>query len=79
MGETDGLVKLVTVGEERTIVGIHIVGPWASELVAEATLAIRVQATAEDLVETIHAHPTLAETLREAALVAMGTGVHTAT
>ncbi len=79
MGETEGLVKLVTVGDERVIVGIHIVGPWASELVAEAALAIRVQATAEDLVQTIHAHPTLAETLREAALVAMGTGIHTAT
>ncbi len=79
MEQTDGLVKLVTVGDERTIVGIHIVGPQASELVAEAALAIRVQATAEDLVETIHAHPTLAEVLREAALVAMGTGIHTAT
>ncbi len=79
LGQTDGLVKLVTAGEERTIVGVHVVGPLASELVAEAALAIRVQATAEDLVETMHAHPTLAETLREAALVAMGTGIHTAT
>ncbi len=79
LGETDGLVKMLTVGDERSIVGIHIVGPGASELVAEAALAIKVQATAQDLVETIHAHPTLAEVLREAALVAMGTGIHTAT
>lgn len=77
-GETDGLVKLVTAGEERTIVGAHIVGPQASELIAEAALAVRVQATAEDLVETMTAHPSLAETLREAALVAMGHGIHTA-
>lgn len=78
LGETDGLVKLVTAGEERRIVGVHIVGPQASELIAEATLAVRVEATAEDLAETIHAHPTLAETLREAALVALGTPIHTA-
>lgn len=78
LGETDGLVKLVTVGPDRLIVGVQVVGPEASELIAEAALAVRVQATAEDLAETIHAHPTLAETLREAALVALGTGVHTA-
>lgn len=79
MGQTDGLVKLVTVGDERMIAGVHIVGAGASELIAEAALAVRVQATAEDLADTIHAHPTLAETLREAALVALGTGIHTAT
>jgi dihydrolipoamide dehydrogenase len=78
LGETDGLVKLVTVGPERLIVGVQIVGPEASELIAEATLAIRLEATAADLAVTMHAHPTLAETLREAALVALGTGVHTA-
>ncbi len=50
----------------------------ASELIAAATLAMRLEATAEDLVATIHAHPTLAETLREAALVAVGTPIHTA-
>ena len=78
LGDTEGLVKLVTVGPHRLIVGAHVVGPQASELIAEAALAVRVQATAEDLVETMHAHPTLAETLREAALVALGTGIHTA-
>jgi dihydrolipoamide dehydrogenase len=78
LGETDGLVKLVTVGPERLIVGVQIVGSEASELIAEATLAVRLEATAEDLVVTMTAHPTLAEALREAALVAMGTGVHTA-
>lgn len=78
LGETDGLVKLVTVGAERRIVGVQVVGPEASELIAEAALAVRLEATAEDLAVTMHAHPSLAETLREAALVAMGTGVHTA-
>jgi dihydrolipoamide dehydrogenase len=77
LGESDGLVKLVTGGAHGRILGVHIVGPNASELVAEATLALRLEATAEDLVATIHAHPTLAETLREAALVAVGTAIHT--
>jgi len=53
-------------------------GSPVSELIAEATLAMRLEATAEDLVATIHAHPTLAETLREVALVAVGTAIHTA-
>ena len=78
LGESDGLLKLVTGGAHGRILGVHIVGPNASELIAEATLAIRLEATAEDLVATIHAHPTLAETLREAALVAVGTAIHTA-
>jgi dihydrolipoamide dehydrogenase len=78
-GQTDGLLKLITAGPERLIVGVAVVGPEASELIAEAALAVRVQATAADLVATMHAHPTLAEVLREAALVALGTGVHTAT
>ncbi|MGH2450770.1 MAG: dihydrolipoyl dehydrogenase [Candidatus Limnocylindria bacterium] len=78
LGETDGMVKMVTTGSDHRVVGVHIVGPQASELIAEATLALRVEATAEDLAATIHAHPTLAETLREAALVALGRPVHTA-
>ncbi len=76
LGAPDGMVKLVTVGADRRIVGVDAVGPLASELIAEATLAIRVEATASDVVDTIHAHPTLAETFREAALSAMGTPLH---
>ena len=77
LGESAGLVKLVT-GAGGRILGVHVVGPQASELIAEATLAIRLEATVDDLVATIHAHPTLAETLREAALVAAGHGLHVA-
>ena len=77
LGESAGLVKLVTAAGGR-ILGVHVVGPQASELIAEATLAIRLEATVDDLVATIHAHPTLAETLREAALVAAGHGLHVA-
>ncbi len=78
LGESDGLCKLITAGPHGRIVGAHIVGPQASELIAEATLALRLEATAEDLVATIHAHPTLAETLHEAALVSIGRAIHTA-
>ena len=76
LGESGGLVKLVT--DRGRILGVQIVGPQASELIAEATLAIRLEATADDLIATIHAHPTLAETLREAALLASGHGLHVA-
>ena len=78
LGEADGLTKVVTVGKEQRIVGVHIVGPQASELIAEAALAMRLEATAEDVAATIHAHPTLAETFREATLSALGRPVHSA-
>ena len=78
LGETQGATKIVTAGEELRIVGVHIAGPQASEVIAEATLAMRLEATVEDVAATIHAHPTLAETFREAALVAAGRPVHTA-
>jgi dihydrolipoyl dehydrogenase len=76
LGETEGLTKLVTAGKDQRIVGVHIVGPQASELIAEATLAIRLEATVEDVIATIHAHPTLAESFREAALSAAGRPIH---
>lgn len=78
LGESDGMTKLITTGTEHRIVGVHVMGPQASELIAEATLAIRLEATAHDIIATIHSHPTLAETLREAALVAVGKAIHTA-
>jgi len=76
LGEVDGLTKIVTAGKDQRIVGVHIVGPQASELIAEATLAMRLEATIEDVIATIHAHPTLAESFREAALSAAGRPIH---
>jgi dihydrolipoamide dehydrogenase len=78
LGEADGLTKIITAGKDQRIVGVHIVGPQASELIAEATLAMRLEATVEDVIATIHAHPTLAETFREAALSAAGRPIHSA-
>ncbi len=74
LGETDGFVKLIARGER--LVGAGIVGPEASELVAELTLAIEVGASLEDLALTVHTHPTLAEAVHEAAEHGLGRAVH---
>src|SRR5919198_516474 len=76
LGESDGLTKVVTAGKTQRIVGVHIVGPQASELIAEATLAMRLQATVEDVAATIHAHPTPPGTFPEGALSALGRPIH---
>ncbi len=76
-GETEGHVQLVADGEGR-LVGAEVVGPHASDLIAEATLAIQAGLTAEDLVETVHAHPTFPEGLWEAALSLLGRPLHSA-
>jgi dihydrolipoamide dehydrogenase len=65
-----GFAKVIADRETDTILGVHIIGPMAGELIAEATLAMEFQASAEDLQRTMHAHPTLAEALHEAALAA---------
>jgi dihydrolipoamide dehydrogenase len=65
-----GFVKLIAAKESDEILGVHIIGPMAGELIAEAVLAMEFRASAEDLQRTIHAHPTLSEALHEAALAA---------
>lgn len=75
LGETDGLVKLVA-ERDGPIVGVHIVGPWATELIAEGYLAVNWEATADDLAPLIHPHPTLSEVFGEAALALTGRGLH---
>ncbi len=78
LGRSDGLTKLVLDPQTERILGAGIVGPGAGELLAEATLAIEMAATAEDLSLTIHAHPTLSETVMEAADVFFGKSTHVA-
>ncbi|MHB1415856.1 MAG: dihydrolipoyl dehydrogenase [Chloroflexota bacterium] len=68
MGETAGLVKIVCDKATEAIVGVHIMGARATDIIAEAVLAIQMEALAEDLVLTIHAHPTLPEVIHEAAM-----------
>lgn len=72
LGETDGQAKVIADAESDRILGVHILGPRASDLIAEAALAIEFGASAEDLARTCHAHPTLPEALREAALAVDG-------
>ncbi len=76
LGRTEGFVKVISEPGTNLILGVGIVGPSASELIAEGTLAIEMGATLEDLMVTIHPHPTLSESLMEAAEVAAGTPVH---
>jgi dihydrolipoamide dehydrogenase len=63
-----GFAKLIAAQDDDEILGVHIIGPMAGELIAEAVLALEYSASAEDLQRTIHAHPTLSEALHEAAL-----------
>jgi dihydrolipoamide dehydrogenase len=76
MGEIVGQVKIVSDSRTRKILGVHIAGPHATDLIAEGALAMQLGATVEDLAQTIHAHPTLAEAVMEAAHKALGAGLH---
>ena len=76
MGETEGFVKILAHAETDRILGFHIIGPHASELVAEAAVAVEFRASAEDLARSVHAHPTLAEVIKEAALDVDGRALH---
>lgn len=72
MGNTEGMVKMIMHAETDIILGVHIIGAMASELIAEAVLAMEFSATAEDLARTIHAHPTISEAIHESALILTG-------
>jgi len=74
--ETDGFVKIVADAETDELLGVHMVGPEVTELIAEAALAIELGATSEDIGRTIHAHPTLPEAMMEAAEAVHGAAVH---
>ncbi len=76
LGRPEGLVKVISAPETNLVLGVGMVGPHVSELIAEGALAIEMGATLEDLMVTIHPHPTLSEAIMEAAEVAAGTTVH---
>ena len=75
-GETVGLVKMLADKKTDRLLGVHIFGPQASELIAEAVTAMSFHASSEDLARTVHAHPTLAEAMHEAALAVDGRTIH---
>ena len=76
MGEKDGQVKILADAETDRVVGAHIVGPRASDLIAELAVAMELGASAEDLARSVHAHPTLPEAVKEAALAVAGRAIH---
>lgn len=76
MGEDHGFVKVLADEKSQKILGVHIIGPHASELIAEASLAMKLKVTASQLATTCHAHPTLAEALKEAAMAAVDKAIH---
>jgi dihydrolipoamide dehydrogenase len=76
LGETDGFVKVVRDKASDRVLGVHIVGPNASDLISEAALALELVASAEDLAATIHPHPTLGEALMEASAASLGHAIH---
>ena len=74
--ETDGFVKFLADAKTDRILGVHIIGPNAGEMIAEGTLALEYGASTEDVARTCHAHPTLAEALKEAAMATSGQAIH---
>lgn len=76
MGDDEGMVKILADEKTDEILGAHIVGPNASELISEIVVAMEFKASAEDVARTVHAHPTLAEAVKEAALAVDGRAIH---
>ena len=76
-GENDGVVRIIARADDRHVIGASLVGPHVTELVQELALAAQAGLTLDDVADTIHAHPTLSEAVGEAALGALGRGMHT--
>ena len=76
MGETDSFLKVIADNEEDTVLGVHIIGPHATDIIHEAAMAIKMGASVKQLAETVHAHPTLSEVLVEAAEDVRGKSIH---
>ena len=74
--DTDGLVKMIADPETDRLLGVHIIGPNAGEMIAEGTLALEYGASCEDIARTCHAHPTLAEAFKEAAMATYSKAIH---
>jgi dihydrolipoamide dehydrogenase len=76
MGDADGFVKIVADADTDRVLGVHIVGPNASELIAEAVTVMEFGGSAEDIARTVHGHPTLSEAMHEAALAVDKRAIH---
>lgn len=76
IGESEGMVKIICNAETEEVLGIHILGPQATDLILEGTISINLETTLEEMINTIHPHPGLGEAIREAALDAQGRVIH---
>ena len=76
LGEEEGFVKIVSETKYDELLGVHIIGPHATELIAEACVAMQLESTAEELGRTIHAHPTISEAVMESAEGIHGLTIH---
>ena len=76
MNNVDGFVKVLANPESGRILAVHIIGPFASELISESVTVMSFDGSVEDIALTMHAHPTLSESFKEAALGAFGKAVH---
>jgi len=72
--ETDGFIKVVVDEKEGQVIGVHIIGPHASDLISEGTVAVKKKMALSEMKEIIHAHPTLSETMQEAIFSSAGGG-----
>lgn len=78
MGDAEGMIKVVVSKDKQRILGVHIVGPNASDLLTEAAIAMRGEFTVEETADTMHGHPTLSEAFEEALTLTLGRGIHSA-
>jgi dihydrolipoamide dehydrogenase len=76
LGQSEGFVKIVSETKYDELLGLHIIGPKATELITEGTVAMELESTLEELLHTIHPHPTLAEAVGEAAHATLGHAIH---
>lgn len=76
MGCSDGMIKILVEPKYKEVIGVHMVGPRATDLITEGALAIRLEATVDELISTIHAHPTVGEAVHEAALAVEKRAIH---
>lgn len=76
MNETGGFIKIIADEKYDEILGIHILGPRATDIIAEGALALRMECTLEEIITTIHAHPTVGEAMKEAVLAANKKAIH---
>jgi dihydrolipoamide dehydrogenase len=76
LGDTGGFIKIVSDARYDEVLGVHIIGPKATELIAEACLGMRLETTVEEIAHTIHAHPTLSEAMLETAHSVYGEAIH---